>query len=283
MNNVEILMSSYNGERYIREQVESLLKQTIPVHITVRDDGSKDGTIGILSSYDGITVIEGKNQGATESFLSLIECAPEAEYYALCDQDDVWDPDKVEVAIETIQQYSDKPALYSGNTRLVDQELNFIKNETLNPETSLGSAIVKNYATGCTIVFNRKLMLEINQHRPEGIPFHDWWLNLVCLSVGGVSIYDTNPHMSYRQHGNNVVSGNDNAIKKWKARFKRYRTPYHRNIMAKQILDFYGNKVSDHNIDILKSVMSCKWNSSLRTGNKIDDFLFRWCILTKRI
>lgn len=282
---VEVLMSTYNGEKYIQEQVESILKQTIPVHITVRDDGSKDSTVKILQNYDRVNVIKGDNLGSTESFLTLIDSAPEADYYAFSDQDDVWDAEKIEIAVKALVNYKDKPSIYSGNTRLVDGDLNFIKDETLNPITTLGSAIVKNYATGCTVVFNRKLMDELKKYHPVGIPFHDWWVNLVSLSVGGVSIYDVKPHMSYRQHGNNVVSGNHNIFKKWFSRLKSFAKPYKRDNMAKEILEHFT--VDGHEKEILEAIFSGDNElinkAKIGTGNKLDDFLFHICVIARKI
>ena len=90
--------------------------------------------------------------------MELIKISSNADYYAFCDQDDVWDSDKLISAISKIECYDNIPAIYSSNTKLVDSNLNFIKKEDKNPVTTLGSAIIKNYATGCTVVFNKKLM-----------------------------------------------------------------------------------------------------------------------------
>lgn len=276
-------MSAYNGEVFIEEQVNSIINQTIPVHLTVRDDGSIDNTISILEKRECITLIKGENMGATESFLSLIELAPDSDYYAFADQDDVWDKNKLEIAVNKLKKYESIPAIYSGNTRLVDSELNYIKSEQLSPKCTLGSAIVKNYATGCTIVFNKILMNSLKSYRPIKIPFHDWWANLVCLSIGGVSIYDFEPHMSYRQHGNNVVSGNENFLKKWRSRFKKFGFPYRRENMARQIVQAYEHKIGETEKEILDCVSVQKTNKNLKTGVLIDDLLFRLCIYMKRM
>ena len=163
MKKIQVLMSTYNGEKYIREQINSILAQTgVEVNLLVRDDGSKDKTLEILKGYKEIKIIEAKNVGATNSFLELLSLAGEYEFYAFADQDDVWDENKLKVAISKLENY-DCPAIYSGNTRLVDKDLNEIKCETLSPITTLGAAIVKNYATGCTIVFNKELMVHLKE------------------------------------------------------------------------------------------------------------------------
>lgn len=282
---VEVLMSTYNGGKYIKEQIDSIRRQTIPVHITVRDDGSNDSTLKILDKYQNINVIKGENKGATESFLTLIDLAPDADYYAFSDQDDVWDQDKLDKAISALKKYEEEPTIYSGNTRLVDCDLSFIKCEKLYPKTTLVSAMIKNYATGCTVVFNKKLMCELKKYHPVNIPFHDWWVNLVCLSIGGISLYDVEPHMNYRQHANNVVSGNDSQWKKWTSRIKKFNKPYHRDNMARQLLDHYS--IGNNEKEILE-VLANKDTNNMRifkngTGNKIDDLLFQLCFLLRKI
>lgn len=278
MTKIQVLMSTYNGEKYICEQINSILSQIgVEIDLLVRDDGSEDGTKKILKRYNEIQVIEAQNVGTTNSFFELIGLAGEYDYYAFADQDDVWDNDKLKIAISKLEKY-DYPAIYSGNTRLVDCNLNLIKNESLKPVTTFGSAIVKNYVTGCTAVFNRELMIHLKEFTPQYAPFHDWWANLVCLAIGGVSIYDEEPHMSYRQHGNNVVGGNDTFIRKWKSRFYKFiNTRYHRDEMAAEIKRNYLAYLSDENLNIINNMINKKFIKKMTTGNKKDDFLFRVC------
>lgn len=275
-------MSTYNGERYIRDQIDSIMsQQDVAVYLLVRDDGSKDRTVEILSQYKNVEIVKAQNVGVTRSFLDLIKRAGDYDFYAFADQDDVWDDNKLTVAVEKLAQY-DCPAIYSGNTRLVDGDLNFIKDETLKPITTLGSAIVKNYVTGCTTVFNAELMKYLKKYSPQFAPFHDWWANLVCLSVGGVSVYDYEPHMSYRQHGNNVVSGNDNTWKKWMSRFKKFNKPYHRDLMAKEIMKVYSDSISIDRKTLLEFVAYRKSTYGMTTGNKLDDLLFKICLFFRK-
>ena len=281
---VEVLMSTYNGEKYLKQQLDSLKNQSVPVHILARDDGSIDETVEILNSYDSLEIIKGKNIGSTESFLTLIELAPEADYYAFSDQDDVWDINKIECAIQMLKEYDVIPAVYSSNSRLVNDKLQFIKDEKKCPKTDLGSAIIKNYVTGCTVVFNRKLMYELKKYRPINAPFHDWWVNLVCLSIGGVSLFDEIPHISYRQHGNNVVSGNSSFIKKWKSRLIKFFTVrYNRDKVAEEILIHYCDSLPIENQKLLESLAKKKLTKEMRTGKVFDDNLFRICALMNRL
>lgn len=291
---VIVLLSSFNGEKYITQQVDSILSQSdVDIQLLIRDDGSNDRTLEILKGYkDGrIRISTGKNMGSTASFFRLIEEAGEADYYAFSDQDDVWDDDKLFIAISSLEKYKAVPAIYSSNTRLVDQNLHFISNETLNPRTTLGSAIVKNYVTGCTTVFNNELMQYLKKSTNITVPYHDWWANLVALSVGGVSIYDVTPHMSYRQHANNVVGATDSFIKKWQKRFVKFKnTQYHRDLIANKLLRIYSDKMSNSAIRTMKKISDYQQNKcsiifdkNIRTNKKTDNLAFLICLLTNRI
>ena len=284
MKEIQVLMSTYNGEKYLKEQLDSIFKQIdVKVRLLVRDDGSKDETLKILKQYDDIEVVTGKNEGPTKSFLDLIELAGDYDYYAFADQDDVWDNNKLFVAISMLLEL-EGPAVYSSDARIVDENLKFIKKETKSPVVTLGSAIVKNYVTGCTAVFNRELMVKLKKYKPNHAPFHDWWINLVCLSIGGKSIFDNTPHISYRQHGNNVVSGNATFIKKWSSRLKKFRKkPYGRDKMAQEIIEKYADNISSENYRILNAMKNKKYIREMRTGNIVDDLLFAICLIFRKV
>ena len=99
---VNVLLSAYNGEAYIKEQIDSILAQTVPVHLYVRDDGSTDGTLHVLAPYEAagkLTLLRGENAGFGQSFMMLLAAAEEGDYWAFSDQDDVWEPHKMEWAV----------------------------------------------------------------------------------------------------------------------------------------------------------------------------------------
>ena len=210
METVQILMSTYNGEKYIREQIDSFLQQTYPsINILVRDDGSSDGTIAILQEYaekyDNITYYKGNNLGVIQSFLQLLRDSDDAAgYYAFADQDDVWLPEKVEKAVEMLENNKETslPLLYCSDVYVTDEDLNVIKIDKKQARPSFGNALVQNICTGCTAVMNHELRDIINQTKPVNIVMHDWWFYLTA-SLHGDVIYDHNPYMYYRQHGNN--------------------------------------------------------------------------------
>ena len=182
-------MSSYNGERYIEEQIESLLSQkNCSIQIFVRDDGSKDLTTKILDEYKKNGTLEwfsGTNLRPARSFWNLIMSAPDSDFYALCDQDDYWQPDKLSAAVDMLKDYDKIPTLYFSQTTLVDSNLSPIKTPVIHPKCTIGEALIAHYATGCTFVFNKKLMEKLRSYTPEYLSMHDNWIYRVCLTVGG--------------------------------------------------------------------------------------------------
>lgn len=210
METVQILMSTYNGEKYIREQLNSILNQTYPeVKVLIRDDGSNDGTIAILEEYAvkyaNVEYYSGKNLGVIQSFLCLLnDSDDQAKYYAFADQDDVWLPEKIEKAVEMLENNKEGslPLLYCSDVYVTEEALNVIKIDKKQARPSFGNALVQNICTGCTAVMNHELRDIINQTNPVNIVMHDWWFYLTA-SLHGKVIYDHNPYMYYRQHGNN--------------------------------------------------------------------------------
>ena len=205
---VQILMSTYNGERFLREQIDSLLKQTYQnIEILIRDDGSKDRTPEILKEYQqnypNIQVYLEENTGVNESFFELLRKS-DADYVAFCDQDDVWLEEKVQKAVEKLQGIRE-PALYCSNKILVDSNLKVImENNHRKLRPGFENAVVECICTGCTSMMNRSLAEKIKAHIPEHAIIHDWWCYLAASYLGTV-IFDDNAYIYYRQHESNVV------------------------------------------------------------------------------
>ena len=129
MEKVLVLMSTYNGERFLEEQLATIFAQEgVSVSVLVRDDGSTDGTCRMLETWKRTHCLDyicGDNVGAARSFFLLLQQAPASTYYAFADQDDVWLDDKLYSAIQQIEKYDDVPALYFCQTQLVDKNLRF--------------------------------------------------------------------------------------------------------------------------------------------------------------
>jgi glycosyltransferase involved in cell wall biosynthesis len=207
---VVVLMSTYDGERFVVAQLQSILSQ-LPEHglILIRDDGSRDGTANIVDALaePRIVLLRGENLGFGASFLTLLAQAPrDADMVMFSDQDDVWLPDKIDRAWQHLAPLVDRPALYGSAQMLVDAELNPLHATPPWPHgPSLANALTENIITGCTAALNRPAV-ELLQRGgvPEGVRFHDWWMYLVVSAFGAV-VFDNQPTLLYRQHGGNQI------------------------------------------------------------------------------
>lgn len=234
MKQVQILLSTYNGAEWLPFQMDSLAEQTYPeISILVRDDGSCDQTISLLNKYEKrlpqMTWYAGKNIGIWKSFWDLLEHADAAaDYFAFCDQDDVWFPDKLEHGILQLEQQlkelpeelqEELPALYCGSLLLTDKNLHPLHTTIsfTGFRPSFGNAVLQNIATGCTCIFNRALLTLVRSNRPDYMVMHDWWLYLTASCFGTV-IYDNTPKLYYRQHGTNSIGARTGRLGQWKYR-----------------------------------------------------------------
>lgn len=221
---INVLLSTYNGERYLREQLDSVLSQeNVEVRLYIRDDGSKDNTIQIIQEYlnrfSNIYLYQEQNIGCIKSFLRLIDIVnsdkSHGNYYAFCDQDDVWDTNKLWSAVSLMnqQKVSNTPLLYCSNLRIVDSELNFIRlMHDADIEPSKGRALVHNICTGCTMVINQKLIdTYLSLAVPQNMIMHDWFFYNLAIYTGNVC-FDKTPHIQYRQHSNNVLGANKTSL-----------------------------------------------------------------------
>lgn len=262
MDKIIVLMSTYNGEQYIEEQIESILSQEdVEVQLLVRDDGSVDKTKEILNTYKNKGKLEwytGENKGPAKSFMDLMYRAPKADFYAFSDQDDYWLPRKLYCAVERLKSCSQNVAgLYYGNTTLVDAELKPLTQyayEYIFDEFRY--ALVSSNATGCTMCFNRKLLETIRMYLPEYQIMHDGWIHKVCLAVGGNVFFDKKSYIYYRQHGNNVIGGGTSARKRWKQRINTIRkNPCSRSRGIYELYKGYGNIMSSDKVKWCKLII----------------------------
>lgn len=202
------------------EQLDSLESQTHQNWVVIAsDDGSTDQTLEILWQYQTkwpsgkLTIRSGPQKGFCQNFLSLA-CDPQirADYYAFCDQDDVWLPAKLEVALGNIvsNQSVDVPYLYCGRTKYVTENL---KPSGMSPlfvfPPSFRNALVQSIAGGNTMVFNLAAKNLIEKVGIVDVPSHDWWLYQLISGVEGYVFYDRAPHLLYRQHQFALVGGNN--------------------------------------------------------------------------
>lgn len=219
---VFVLLSSYNGEKYIRQQIESILAQEgCEIRLIVRDDGSTDDTLKILAEYKNegkLEYYQGSNLGPAKSFLTLMINAGEAEYYAFSDQDDIWENDKIIEGIRKLPK-TQNPALYCSNLRMVDNQGNVLAPLFL-PEkiaTDFYSLVLQSgYLFGCTMIFNRPMQQFVaSRGLPQYLVMHDVWLGIIAAMYGNL-VYDANTYINYRRHEGNFTgnkSGKNKGIR----------------------------------------------------------------------
>ena len=255
---INVLLSTYNGEKYLREQLESLLSQNVDgLNIVVRDDGSTDATHAILDEYQNagkLTWYTGENKGCAKSFWELVVTSPNADYYAFCDQDDHWHPDKLQIAVETLQNAGDATVarLYFSDVHVVDAQLGHISDGMVEKlPVDYAHSLIKNIAPGCTYVFNHAARALLVQYDPEkyGIDIHDWMAYKIIACFGEV-VFDETPHLDYRQHGNNVLGASKTGIKAYFAALHRFFGGVQQNNRercAKNLEACFGAQMSDEN------------------------------------
>lgn len=222
---VTVLLCTYNGGKYLREQLDSIAKQDWPhIDLFVSDDGSTDDTLEILKDYKwskgDFRVLDGPRAGYVANFLSLLVREDyDAEYTAFSDQDDIWKPEKLSRAISTLRDLpKDQPALYCSRTHLVDEHNNIIGISPLfRKKPAFGNALVQSLAGGNTMVMNRAARNIMRDVGTAAVVCHDWWVYMLVTGAGGKVIYDTQPTLHYRQHGGNLIGCNHGFL----AQFRR--------------------------------------------------------------
>ncbi len=267
MKNVQVLMSTYNGEKYLKEQIDSILSQeNVEVSLLIRDDGSTDKTISILEKIvkenTNVSYYIGKNIGAAKSFIDLVNQSKEVDYYAFADQDDVWNSKKIISAIEKIENDTNIPSLYISALEVVDEELNTIEIKKVSANLCFEGEMAKNFATGCTMVFNKKLCNAIKTYNPSYIIMHDSWITRVCYAIGGNVVVDENTYIKYRQHGNNVVGYKDEGFRKLKKQLKIAfidKISMRVNI-AKELKSGYEELLTDNTKELVNNLINYQTN-----------------------
>ena len=299
---VNVLLSTYNGAAYLPEQLDSVLSQTnTSLLLQVRDDGSSDGTLDLLNDYcaehNQMVVRQGQNLGVVESFFDLLRDAdPRCEYFAFCDQDDVWLPSKMANAVEMLDQAdASQPLLYFCRLQYVDSNLQHIGYAPLPRRLGFGNALVQNLATGCTVVINRKAREMMLSNPPRRAMMHDWWAYLVASAYGKV-LYDPRVGIKYRQHGSNEVGGTPHFVESMKRRFKRFvNHGKHVFMVSEQALEFircHGERLPDSKKRTAQRFLASKTdffsrlryaaNMDVWRNTTLDDFILRVMILIDR-
>jgi len=255
--NLAILLASRNGERFLSKQLESFAEQSFANwSLYISDDGSDDDTKIIsedfLKTFDGRGfVINGPQNGLCENFKFLIgHAAISADYYAFSDQDDIWLPDKLQRAVDYLEQFpEDVPSLYCSRTKLIDEQGAPIGFSPLNEKNpSFQNALLQNIASGNTMVFNqaaRNLFIRVID---QPMIIHDWSLYLIVTACGGRVFYDKTPGVLYRQHSHNVIGNGMNFSRRFSNYWKNiHGRNQHWNSVNMRMLEAINNCITPEN------------------------------------
>lgn len=297
MKKVIVLMSTYNGEKYIKTQLDSILAQKgVEVQLVVRDDGSTDNTLKILQQYaqnGQLRYYTGPNLKSAKSFMDLLIHASKADFYAFSDQDDYWLPDKLLRGVKELEQISDQsmPSLYYSKPLLVDEDLRPLKKQMhMQSKYTFPQALFEISIAGCTLVFNNALLNLARRYIPTYVGMHDAWLGLLCLAVNGKLVYDSVPSIYYRQHVNNVCGTGYSLKRRWIKRFRHLFKPETRlSDMLRDLMKGFGDMMPAGNGSLCLKVINYqngwryKWDllrdKSIRSDNKRKNLVHFFKIL----
>ncbi len=295
---VAVLLAVYNGEGYLKEQIDSILNQTVnDIKIIIRNDGSTDGSADIIKHYvecypDRVSCISGEPTGsAAQNFAELLKlCDDSFDYIMFCDQDDVWLPQKAEktlVAMKSAEGKStDTPILVHTDLKVADSQLNVINEsffdfqKLIQDDITLPKMLVQNYATGCTVMINRALRQKCGQI-PKGCIMHDWWLALVAVIFGKL-ICLNEATMLYRQHSNNQVGAKASYgvafIKRKLQTLNEVRKNYNATyIQARLLLEYYGDDLEKNQKELIEQYCKIPEMNKLKKIKTVKKYGFKKC------
>ena len=297
-----VLLSTYNGSRFLDRLLQSLSNQEdVDVILHTRDDGSSDNTVQILDEFKNLIhstqiINEGPRMGPAASFLSLLETAPaDCAYYAFCDQDDTWEPGKLYHAVAALTKiHSSKPSLYCSRVSYTNSQGEPTR-LSRSPMKPLGfpNALVECPAPGCTMVMNQTARNLLTSRLPVHCNMHDWWCYLVVSAFGHV-IYDPAPHINVRLHDANTSYPGISFVGLLRQRIRRLvkygHETYTPRSQAKAFARLYGNNLDETNNAVLSRFISPGAHLLERIGyslhpdvyrqNPVDNLLLRILILT---
>lgn len=310
MAKICVLLSTYNGEKYLAEQLNSIYAQEgIDFHVLVRDDGSVDNTVSILNKYliqyGRMTVLAEKNVGAATSFYILMKYAYEHfsdyDYYCFSDQDDVWFPFKLSSGVDDLALKNSLYKLYFSSATIVDSELNKCGEFKFPDKFNYKTSIYRNPVLGCTMIFNYALLekslvilkyIESSSCDKKYLPLHDAWMFLCACYLDAYIVGNSASTMLYRQHGSNVTTYNKGFIRRFKLAFKRilYKPNRHSYVAGLLLLlenemsedkKIYLNKCVNYRTSIKDTVSFLKI-IDLSEASFVDSLLWIVCVLFRK-
>lgn len=266
---IDILLSTYNGEKFLKEQLDSLLNQTYSDYkILIRDDGSSDNTKSILGLYknkyeDKISLFFEDNVGPKKSFLNLLEKS-NSDYIMFCDQDDIWDRNKLQIMYDVIKTHYNIPTLAFCDLKVVDENLNIICDSFYDYQkidrykTSFFELIKKAVIPGCVMMINRKLKDLIKFDNTDNITMHDSYISYIASYFGQIIYIDKKLNL-YRQHGQNAIGAKENSLSFYAKRIFNYKWV--------DVVNYY-NYLKDSKEDYQLYEFYCNYKEDLKAEDK---------------
>lgn len=275
MKRVLVLMSTYNGEKYLREQLDSLfLQKDVDMTLLVRDDGSSDGTISILEEYrimypSKMKIIRGANCGCKDSFFLLMKEAvkayPKYDYYAFSDQDDIWLDDKLISGVNALDKEKNPIKLYYCDPQCVDENINILDIKAVPARNTLEESFILQPSIGCGMVFSSYVLINGSKADPTMINNHDAWIYRMTLALGGTVLRDKKPHILYRQHSNNTIGYNQSFKSRWKRRLKMFMNDdCFRSKQAMELIRSYDDLIPEKEKKVLNIMVAYKRSFSMK-------------------
>ena len=275
---VVVLISTYNGEKYIGEQIASILEQKTKHHIDIliRDDGSNDRTVSIVASfvdkYQNISFFQGENIGVVSSYFELLKKAEDYDYYSFCDQDDYWLPEKIDTAVKTLEAVKeDIPLLYASPSFVTDGDLNKTGKITQIERKKIDfyNTAIQNFCPGHNQVVNHRLaeILRSVEIDPSQVYSQDLWVTNVAAVTGKI-IFDNKPHTLYRMHHDNKLGfgeGNADWIKQRISRAESHEgAKFSRQL--KYFYSVFSDRLTDEQKEEVQKFLSSQKSFSNRAG-----------------
>ncbi|MEY8354037.1 glycosyltransferase family 2 protein [Lachnospiraceae bacterium 54-53] len=286
---VSVLLASFNGEKFIRDQLDSVLSQTFEdLTVVISDDLSTDGTPAVIREYEErypgrirSLVNEERSGSAQNNFFRLLSAVSD-EYVMLCDQDDVWLPDKAEVTLREMRSLErewgkDMPLLVHSDLSVTDRDGRIIHKSMAEyqkiavHDNRFSHYLVENNITGNTVMINKAFCRYLT-HTPRECVMHDWWLGLLASCFGKISYIDR-PLLLYRQHGGNQM-GSESGFKQFVRRRssrKEVRENYEKMFrQAWLFCKYYGNELTTEQRETLEHFMG------LQEKNRLEKIYIIW-------
>ncbi|MDR2259886.1 MAG: glycosyltransferase family 2 protein [Azoarcus sp.] len=284
-----VLLASYNGEKYLGEQIDSILRQTEPnLKLIICDDGSTDASPMILQRYSDMYPAQIRfssnslpSGSAKANFLGLLRFAKDGEYAMFADQDDIWLPDKTTILMKKMHEAEERhgrevPLLIYSDLQVIDKDRKLIANSFMRYQgyngelTALNRLLARNCVTGCTMLWNKALTraalsASYDAHALDSIRMHDHWLSLIAASLGGI-IYADQPTVMHRQHGDNVIGalGGNDIVKRLNRETGIRERIRHGYLQAQLLLDVFGNRMPEESVSCIKNFLSIRSSNFAR-------------------